>query len=80
MKNLFKIFLAVVALFAYSCVTDTTEDLGIKISGDQTEITLSLEESRTHLGEAAEGVYPLYWSEGDKIAINGIASAALTAE
>ena len=80
MKNLFKIFLAVVALFAYSCVTDTTEDLGIKISGDQTEITLSLEESRTHLGEAAEGVYPLYWSEGDKIAINGIASTALTAE
>ena len=80
MKNLFKIFLAVVALFAYSCVTDTTEDLGIKISGDQTEITLSLEESRTHLGEAAEGVYPLYWSEGDKIAINGIASVALTAE
>ena len=79
MKNLAKIFVAVVALFAYSCATDTTEDLGVKFGG-QTEITLSLEESRTQLGAKAEGVYPLYWSEGDAIAVNGVASAALTAE
>ena len=81
MKNLTKIFLAVaVAMFAFSCVTDTTEDLGIKVEGQGvTELTLSLEESRTHLGEKAEGVYPLYWSEGDAIAVNGVVSAPLTA-
>ena len=73
MKNLTKIFLAVVALFAYACVTDTTEDLGVQLGG-QTEITLSLEESRTQLGEKVDGLYPLYWSEGDKISINGVES------
>ena len=81
MKNLTKLFLAVVALFAYSCVTDTTGDLGVELGGGQTtEITLSLEESRTQLGEKVDGVYPLYWSEGDIIAVNGVASTALTAQ
>ncbi|MBQ2027074.1 MAG: hypothetical protein II214_04180, partial [Alistipes sp.] len=71
-----KIFLAVVALFAYACVTDTTEDLGLQVGGGQTtEITLSLEESRTQLGEKVDGLYPLFWSEGDKISINGVESA-----
>ena len=68
MKNLTKIFMAVVAgMFAFSCVTDTTEDLGIKVEGQKgvTELSLSLEESRTHLGEKADGLYPVYWSEGD---------------
>ena len=80
MKNLTKIFMAVaVAMFAFACVTDTTEDLGIEVGkGGVTEITVSLEESRTQLGEKADGKYPLYWSEGDQIAINGVASAALT--
>ncbi|MBR2859594.1 MAG: hypothetical protein IKB90_05845, partial [Alistipes sp.] len=63
-----------------ACVTDTTEDLGIKVEGQGvTELALSLEESRTHLGEKAEGVYPLYWSEGDAIAVNGVVSNPLTA-
>ena len=80
MKNLTKIFMAVVAgMFAFSCVTDATEDLGIEVGkGGVTEITVSLEESRTQLGERnADGKYPLYWSAGDQIAINGVASAAL---
>ena len=82
MKNSAKIFTAVMAgLFAFSCVTDATEDLGVKVNGNgQTAFTISLEKSRTQLGEKdASGKYPLYWSEGDQIAINGQASAALTA-
>ncbi len=76
MKQLSKIFLAVVALFAYSCATDTTEDLGVELGGaKQTTFTLSLEESRTQLGEKVDGFYPLAWSEGDKISINGVESA-----
>ena len=83
MKNLTKIFMAVaVAMFAFSCVTDTTEDLGIEVGkgGGNTQITLSLEESRTQLGEKAEGLYPVYWSEGDAIAVNGVISTPLAAE
>ena len=79
MHKLTKLFVAVVAgAFALSCVTDTTEDLGVKLGG-QTEITISLEESRTQLGEQADGIYPLYWSEGDAISANGVASTALSA-
>ena len=76
MKNLTKIFFAVaVAMFAFACVTDTTEDLGIKVEGQGgVELTLSLEESRTQLGEKVDGLYPLYWSEGDKISVNGVES------
>ncbi|MBQ5647853.1 MAG: hypothetical protein IIV16_01870 [Alistipes sp.] len=78
MKNLTKIFMAVVAgMFAFSCVTDTTEDLGVNIKGGEkvTEVTLSMEAARTHLGEKdLEGKYPLYWSEGDAISVNGVAS------
>ncbi len=80
MKNLRKIFTAVVAgLLAFSCVTDTTEDLGVQVGkSGVSEIAVSLEDSRTQLGEKADGVYPLYWSEGDAIAVNGVASAALS--
>ncbi len=82
MKNLTKIFTTVVAgMFAFSCVTDTTEDLGIQIVGGgktTNEVTLSMEAARTHLGEKADGVYPLYWSEGDAISVNGAASDPLT--
>ena len=79
MKNLTKLFVAAALLCAsFACTTDATEDLGVAVGG-QTEIVLSLEASRTQLGEKADGVYPLYWSEGDKIAVNGVASEPLTA-
>ena len=83
MKNLAKIFTVIVVAFtAYSCVADATEDLGVQVGNGEvgTTITLSLEESRTQLGDKTEaGLYPLYWSEGDAIAVNGVASDALTA-
>ena len=83
MKNLAKLFLVVASgMFAFSCVQDATEELGVKIEGQKGgvyEVSISLEESRTQLGEKADGVYPLYWSEGDAIAINGINSLPLTA-
>ncbi|MBQ5647912.1 MAG: hypothetical protein IIV16_02170, partial [Alistipes sp.] len=83
MKKFAKILSAVVAgMFAFSCVTDTTEDLGVNVGETgATEFTVSLEESRTQLGDRdAEGKYPLYWSEGDQIAINGNVSEPLTAD
>ena len=80
MKKLVRLLMAVVALFAYSCVTDATEDLGVQLdkNAGQTTLTISLEGTKTHIGAKAEDVYPLYWSEGDQIAINGVASHPLT--
>ena len=81
MKNLTKLFFAVAALAAaFACTTDATEQLGVELGKDRIVINLSLEESRTQLGEKVEGVYPHLWSEGDAIAVNGVASTALTAE
>jgi len=83
MRNFAKIFTAIVEAFAaYSCVADATEDLGVQVGNGEgkTTITLSLEESRTQLGEKTGDVYPLYWSAGDQIAVNGTASTALGEE
>ncbi len=74
MKNLAKLFAFVAALFAFSCTTDATDDLGVQLGGDQTVIPLSLEETRTQLGEKAGETYPLYWDGGDKISVNGVES------
>ena len=81
MKNLAKIFTAIVALVAISCTTEATEDLGIQGENGKghTTITLSLEESRTQLGAETDGIYPLFWSEGDQISVNGVASEPLSA-
>ena len=75
-----KFFVAVAALFAgFACTTDVTEDLGVNLGG-QTTLTISLEESRTQLGEKVDGVYSLYWSAEDQISVNGVASNALSAD
>ena len=80
MKNLAKIFVAFAVLMAYSCATDPVEDQSVQLGGNAlTTITLSLEEARTQLGEEADGHYPLFWSEGDQISVNGVASQPLTA-
>ena len=79
MKNLTRLFVAVAVLFtAFACTTDVTEDLGVAVDGQST-LCISLEESRTELGEKVDELYPLKWSEGDQIAVNGLASAPLTA-
>ena len=81
MKNLTKIFFAVAALVAVSCTTDVTEDLGVQLGNDgagQTTLTLSLEESRTLLGEAANGLYPVTWCADDAISVNGVKSTSIT--
>ena len=67
------IAVATLGLLALSCATNPIDDINIDAS--QTTITLSLTESRTALGEKADGIYPLHWSEGDKISVNGIESA-----
>ena len=81
MKRFLHLVVAIMALLAYSCTTDPTDNLGINVGdSDCTVISLSLDESRTQLGEKADNYYPLYWSEGDRISLNGVTSSALTAQ
>ena len=81
MKRIAIIFTMIVSLIAVSCVTDTTQEIDRTIGGaNQTYISLSLESSRTQLGEKVGDLYPLYWSEGDQISVNGVASNILPAE
>ena len=64
-----------------SCTSDVTTDIGVDVGGENlTSITLSIEDTRTQLGEKAGDFYPLYWSEGDQISINGMASTPLSAD
>ena len=42
--------------------------------GDKIRFTASFEQSRTSLGEKKDGVYPVFWSEGDRIVVNAIES------
>ncbi len=77
MKNLTKLFFAVAALAAFSCTTDVTEELGV-VTGGQTTLTISLEEPRTQLGEEADGLYPVVWSAGDAISVNGVKSTSIS--
>ena len=79
MKRIFKLFMAVAAVAGVTaCTTDTTEDLGVNLNGGPTTLTLSLDDTRTQLGDKADGVYALTWAEGDAISVNGYVSKALT--
>ncbi|MBR2025941.1 MAG: hypothetical protein IKA07_02255 [Alistipes sp.] len=80
MKKILSLLLVSGAILMASCTTDATKDIGVDAVGKNlTTITLSLEQSRTQLGEKAGELYPLLWSEGDQISINGVASTALSA-
>ena len=81
MKRFAKLLSAVVALAAVSCTTDTTEDLVSIDFGQQSHnalrVTLADPTMRTSFGEATElSKYPVVWSEGDTIDINGESSEA----
>lgn len=59
------------SLFFSGCDTDTTNVVG----GDGvTELTVALPQTRTTIGTKEGNTYPLYWSEGDKIVVNGVLS------
>ena len=77
-KNFTKLLMAVVLLATYSCVQDSTEDLAPVVSGSVNgsgevktlQVALPVP-TRTELGEKVDGKYPVFWSEGDVLAVNG---------
>ena len=63
-------------LYCMSCKQDPQEN----IVCDEIGFTLSTETvpaSRTHLGEESNRAFPVYWSDGDCINVNGTTSAPL---
>ena len=77
--------MAVVLLATYSCVQDTTEDLApvvsgtVNGSGEVKALQVALPTpTRTELGEKVDGKYPVFWSEGDVLAVNGKPTTNIT--
>ena len=78
----FLLLLAAASIFAIGCQTDATIDNSIDVgedigSGDDvivdegTTLTVALTQTRTSLGKPDGKNYPVYWSDGDKIVVNG---------
>jgi len=72
MKKLL-LLIAAVASFA-SCVQNIE---GVDTSLGYTTITVGMPESRTSLGAKEDGIYAIYWSDGDQIVVNGAASTRM---
>ena len=64
---------ATLALLMIGCTTDIN-DKNIAAGGSVTELTISTQPTRTSLGGKVNDTYPVYWSEGDRIVINGTLS------
>ena len=73
MRGSLSIICAIVALAITACQTDKGFDSAL--GSDSNTITVSLEQTRTSLGSKNDnGIYPVYWSEGDRLAVNGVLS------
>lgn len=66
------------AMLAAGCTTDATKD--VVNNDNKVVIGLSLDETRTSLGENDGTGYPVLWSAGDEVAVNGVTSEPLAAE
>lgn len=72
MKN-FLLLLFAFALLAVGC-QNPSDDTTIQ-TGETSILSVSLEQTRVSLGaKGDDGIYPVYWSAGDKIVVNGILS------
>ena len=76
MKKLILLFASVVLLVT-GCQTDNTTD---KTTGDTSShtFTISLQQTRTSLGDKEGKIYPVYWSAEDQIVVNGIPSKSIS--
>lgn len=62
----------VLSLTLFGCNVDTPAGI---VGGDGvTKIEVALPETRIALGDKVDNIYSVYWSEGDKIVVNGVVS------
>lgn len=64
---------ALIAVVLAACNVGSTNTIG---SENLTKIEVALPQTRIALGEKAGENYPVYWSEGDRVAVNGVLSEA----
>ena len=80
MKN-FKFFLLSLCSFCFvGCITGLEVDDNIVVGSGTTTLSLSIADSMTKVGlgdKDESGNYSVYWSEGDQISVNGIASTKI---
>ena len=69
---------AVLLLSAYACSREEIDAPASEKPAAKTEFRLGIADTKTSLGESEEGQRKVYWSSGDKVAINGIASDELS--
>ncbi len=70
MKKLLLSILALATAILVGCQRDYNTVVGDRVA----VLTVSISDTRTYLGEKVDGLYPVYWSEGDKIVVNGVVS------
>ncbi len=73
------LLLIVAALFAVCCNNGEVPNSGNEPSAapDNTITATLHSQTRTSLGNKINDIYPVYWSKGDQIAVNGIASESI---
>lgn len=69
MKRVLSLIVVACLVTFVGCQTDNTADV-LSQEGENS-LTISLENTRIALGEKSNGEYPLYWSAGDCIVVNG---------
>ena len=77
MKKIYAIFGLALAMLTAGCAKDATQDA---IGGGKLALGVGIENTRTSLGALNGTQHPILWSEGDKIAVNGVASSAVDAK
>ncbi len=75
MKKIYLSLLAISVILFIGCQQDNTDIVGKDSSAT---FSLSIANTRTSLGESNGSKYPVYWSESDCIAINGVQSESIT--
>lgn len=70
MKNRLFSSILLLSFTLIGCQTDNTAENSI---GDNkgTILSVGLTKTRTVLGNQIDGIYPVYWSEGDRIVVDG---------
>ena len=74
MKKLYFLVASALALGCFGCTNEPIdEDVAISTPADYSlEVKIANSQTKVSLGNKGnDGVYPLYWSEGDKIWVNG---------
>ena len=76
MKKIYAL-IGIAATFAAACAREDIVQDSPELASGKTVITLTLDEAKTTVGDLSGGKRPVYWADGDKVAVNGVVSDPL---